>query len=87
MRAGYGIPPLVSLARQEYPQVPPPPANRRAVVDALATLRPLPKVPAMLELYNQVYGVELGKIFGGQRTAQDAAPEIDRQVQLKLEGK
>jgi multiple sugar transport system substrate-binding protein len=87
MKAQWGVPPLVSLAKQDYLQLDPPPANRRAVVDAVATLRALPKMPAMLELYNQVYGTELANIYGGKRTARDAAVDIDTQVQNKLGGK
>jgi ABC-type glycerol-3-phosphate transport system substrate-binding protein len=87
MKAQWGVPPLTSLAKQDYLQMPPPPANRRAVVDAVATLRALPKMPAMLELYNQVYGTELTNIYSGKRTARDAAADVDTQVQNKLSGK
>ena len=87
MTAQWGVPPLVSLAKQDYLQLPPPPANRRAVVDGIATLRALPKMPAMLELYSQVYGAELGNIYSGKRTARDAAVDIDTQVQNKLTAK
>jgi len=87
MRAQWGVPPLTSLAKQDYLQLDPPPANRRAVVDAISTLRPLPKMPAMLELYNQVYGAELNNIYSGKRTAREAAVDIDTQVQAKLDGK
>ncbi|HEX2035962.1 MAG TPA: sugar ABC transporter substrate-binding protein [Chloroflexota bacterium] len=87
MRAQWGVPPLLSLAQQDYLQLPGPPANRRAVVESLATLRTLPKMPAMLELYNQVYGTELGNVYAGKRTARDAAVDIDTQVQSKLSGK
>jgi hypothetical protein len=56
-------------------------------MDSLATLRTLPKMPAMLELYNQAYGTELGNVFTGKRTARDAAVDIDTQVQSKLSAK
>jgi multiple sugar transport system substrate-binding protein len=87
MTAQWGVPPLMSLAKQDYLQLAPPPANRRAVVDSLDTLRALPKMPAMLELYNQVYGAELTNVYAGKRTARDAAVDIDTQVQNKLSGK
>jgi multiple sugar transport system substrate-binding protein len=87
LKAQWGVPPLVSLAQQDYLQLAPPPANRRAVVDSLDTLRALPKMPAMLELYNQVYGAELTNVYTGKRTARDAAVDIDTQVQNKLSGR
>jgi multiple sugar transport system substrate-binding protein len=86
MNAQWGVPPLLGLARQDYLQLAPPPANRRAVVDGLDTLRALPKMPAMLELYNQVYGAELTNIYSGKRTAREAAVDIDTQAQTKLGG-
>lgn len=82
VKAQFGLPPLISL-RQEYLQLPAPPANRKGAIDSLSTLRPLPKVPVMAEI-SGIYTTELDNVFWARRAARDAADEIDRQVQARL---
>jgi multiple sugar transport system substrate-binding protein len=85
VKAQFGLPPLLSL-RQDYLQLPAPPANRKGVIDSLAALRPLPKVPVMSEI-SAIYSTEMDHVFFGRRAARDAAVEIDRQVQPRLEAR
>lgn len=65
VKAQFGLPPLLSL-RQEYLQLPAPPANRSGIIESLAGLRPLPKVPVMSEL-SPIYSAELDAVFRGRR--------------------
>jgi multiple sugar transport system substrate-binding protein len=65
---------------KEYVQIPPPPANRKAVIDTLPTLKALPKTLKMMEIYNPVFGTVLTDIWSGKVSATDGARDIDQKV-------
>ena len=65
---------------KEYTQMPPPPANRKAVLDTLPTLRALPKTLKMMEIYAPVFTTVLNDIWSGKVSATDGARDIDSKV-------
>ena len=85
VKAQFGLPPLLSL-REEFLKIPGPPTNRRAILDSLSSLRPLPKVPFMVEL-NPLYRKEIDNVDRGIRSAREAAMDVDRLVQARLDMK
>jgi multiple sugar transport system substrate-binding protein len=84
MEARSGVPTHLGMAGGEYAKLPPPPGNRKAVVETLTHLRVLPKVPTMLDLYAPVYGANLMAIYTGDKSVRDGCVAIDTTVNAQL---
>ncbi|HEV2124923.1 MAG TPA: sugar ABC transporter substrate-binding protein [Chloroflexota bacterium] len=65
---------------KEYQQLPPPPANRKAVTDTLPHLKGLPKTVKMMEIYTPVFSETLTAIFRGTISATEGCRQIDERV-------
>jgi hypothetical protein len=74
-----GAPALKGLEK-EYQALPPPPANRKAVLDTLPLLRALPKVRGMNDIYSDVFTTTLNEAYKGAITATEAATLIDQKA-------
>ena len=63
----------------EFLKIAPPPANRQAVVDALATVRPLPKA-VVLEANYAAYTKPLNDMFDGLKSVSETCQDLDRTI-------
>ena len=79
VQAQIGAPVLKGLEKS-YLELPPPPANRKAVIDSLPNLKALPKTLKMMEIYDPVYTKFMGEAFAGRMSPGEAARQIDDQV-------
>lgn len=77
--AQIGAPALKGLEK-ELQALPPPPANRKAVLDTLPLLRALPKVRGMNDIYSDVFTATLNEAYKGAITATEAATLIDQKA-------
>ena len=69
---------------KEYTLIPPPPANRKAVIDTLPTLKALPKTVKMMEIYVPVFSTVLNDIWSGKVSATEGVRDIDAKVAAVL---
>ena len=74
-----GAPSLKGLEK-EYLALPPPPANRKVVLDSLVLLRALPKVRGMNDIYEPAFTQTLNRAYAGEITATEAARLIDEKA-------
>ena len=79
VQAQIGAPSLRGLEK-EYLALPPPPANRRVVLDTLPLLRALPKVRGMNDIYEPAFTQNLNRAYAGEITATEAARLIDEKA-------
>jgi multiple sugar transport system substrate-binding protein len=79
VRQQIGAPVLKDLEK-EYMQMAPPPANRKAVVDSLPTLKALPKTLKMMDIYAPVFTTILADIWSGKVSATEGCRDIDAKV-------
>lgn len=79
VQAQIGAPSLKGLEK-EYLALPPPPANRKVVLDTLALLRALPKVRGMNDIYVPAFTQNLDRAYSGEITATEAARLIDEKA-------
>jgi multiple sugar transport system substrate-binding protein len=79
VQAQIGAPALKGMDR-EYQTLPPPPANRKAVLDTLPLLRALPKVRGMNDIYADVFTQTLNEAWRGEVSATEAARIIDERA-------
>lgn len=79
VRAQIGAPVLKGLEKS-YLELPPPPDNRKVVIDALPNLKALPKAVRMMEIYEPVFTKVMAEAFAGTMSATEAAHQIDSQV-------
>jgi hypothetical protein len=61
----------------EFLKIAPPPANRQAVVDAVATVRPLPKAIVLEANYAQ-YTKPFNDMFDGLKSVSETCQDLDR---------
>lgn len=81
----WAAPPHLRLAAEDYMRLPPPPVNRKAVVDTIKHLRALPKSPNMLEMYYDIFGANLTATYKGEKTAKEACQQIETAVNALLQ--
>jgi len=79
VQAQIGAPSLKGLEK-EYLALPPPPANRKVVLDSLVLLRALPKVRGMNDIYEPAFTQTLNRAYAGEITATEAARLIDEKA-------
>jgi multiple sugar transport system substrate-binding protein len=79
VRQQIGAPVHKDLENQ-YIAMPPPPANRKAVIDTLPTLKALPKTLKMMDIYAPVFTTVLAEIWSGNVSATDGCRDIDARV-------
>ena len=79
VQAQIGAPSLKGLEK-EYMALPPPPANRKVVLDTLPQLKALPKVRGMNDIYEPAFGQTLNRAYSGEITATEAARLIDEKA-------
>jgi multiple sugar transport system substrate-binding protein len=79
VQAQIGAPSLRGLEK-EYLALPPPPGNRKVVLDTLPLLRALPKVRGMNEIYEPAFTENLNRAYSGEITATEAARLIDEKA-------
>jgi multiple sugar transport system substrate-binding protein len=75
----FGAPSIKGLEK-EYLALPPPPANRKVVLDTLPLLRALPKVRGMNDIYEPAFTQTLNRAYAGEITATEAARLIDEKA-------
>lgn len=79
VQAQIGAPSIKGLEK-DYLALPPPPANRKVVLDTLPLLRALPKVRGMNDIYEPVFTATLNRMYTGEITATEAARTIDEKA-------
>ena len=72
--------PIMKGMDKEYLALPPPPVNRKAVLDNIPLLRALPKVRGMNDIYGPVFTTYLADAFAGKIATTEAAKQIDDKV-------
>jgi multiple sugar transport system substrate-binding protein len=72
--------PILKGMEKDYLALPPPPENRKAVIDTIPTLRALPKVRGMNDIYSDVFTDTLNRAYRGDITATEAARIIDEKA-------
>jgi multiple sugar transport system substrate-binding protein len=70
----------------EFLRIAPPPANRQAVVDALSTVRPLPKA-TVLEANYAAYTKPLNDMFDGVKSVNETCQDLDRIINAAMTAK
>jgi multiple sugar transport system substrate-binding protein len=85
IQANQGMPPY-KPAFDEYLRLPPPPTNRKAIVDALATVRPLPKA-IVLETEYTVYTKAFDEMLEGRKSVRDTCLELDQVINAAMAGR
>jgi multiple sugar transport system substrate-binding protein len=81
----WGVPSIIALAEKDFNELPPPPEHRAIFVETIKKARSLPKAPAMLEMYNPIFGKWLGEAMAGRSTPEEACAEIEKGVNEILE--
>jgi len=76
----WGLPPIQKLATVDFMALPPPPANRKAIVDMVGYGRSMPNFPRMMEVYTPVYGKWLQQAMVGTITPEEACTQIDNAI-------
>lgn len=76
----WGLPPIQKLATVDFMALPPPPANRKAIVDMVGYGRSMPNFPKMMEVYTPVYGKWLQQAMVGAVTPEEACTQIDNAI-------
>ena len=79
VQAQIGAPSIKGLEK-DYLAMPPPPVNRKVVLDTLPQLRALPKVAGMNDIYGPVFTETLNKVYSGELTATEGARQIDEKA-------
>lgn len=83
----WGLPPLKDLAAGGYMTLPPPPANRQAVVDMVNHGRRMAQFTKMMQVYTPVYGKWLTQAMVGTVTPEAACLQIDNAVNALINQK
>jgi multiple sugar transport system substrate-binding protein len=84
LRAHQGMTPQ-QPSYAEFLKLGAPPRNRQAVLDAMATVRPLPKAAPLESKYPE-YTRLLGDMLEGQRSVPETCAEIDRLMNAAIAG-
>jgi len=84
LRANQGMTPH-KPSFQEFIKLGPPPKNRQAVLDAMTTVRPLPKAAPLESKYAE-YTKLFGELFDGKKSVPDTCAEIDRMMNAAIAG-
>jgi multiple sugar transport system substrate-binding protein len=79
VRTQIGAPVLKGLEK-DYLNLPPPPVNRKVVIDSLPNLKALPKTLHMMDIYDPVFTKNMADAFAGKVSPGEAAKQIDDQV-------
>ena len=79
VQAQIGAPSLKGLEK-EYLALPPPPANRKVVLDTLPLLKALPKVRGMNDIYEPAFTQTLNRAYSGEISATEAVRLIDEKA-------
>ncbi len=79
--------PVIKGLEKDYLALPPPPANRKVVLDTLPSLRALPKSLRMNDMYSPIFSKLMGDAFAGRISATEAARQIDEQATALLQQK
>jgi multiple sugar transport system substrate-binding protein len=84
LRANQGMTPH-KASFQEFVKLGAPPKNRQAVLDAMATVRALPKAAALESKYPE-YTRLFGDLFEGKKSVPETCTEIDRMMNAAIVG-